>query len=160
PNGNIRLGIPHLQAGEALHGVCLPKATCFPQAIALASTWDPELIERMANIIAKEARALGVHHVYSPMLGVVRDPRWGRTEESYGEDPYLVSRIGVAFIKGLQGTGKNLFDKNHIIATAVLCPLIIVSMASHAMPTSISWLISSKILTVLRVLLFLIIMIF
>jgi len=118
PNGNIRLDIPHLQAGEALHGVCLPKATCFPQAIALASTWDPELIERMANIIAKEARALGVHHVYSPMLGVVRDPRWGRTEESYGEDPYLVSRIGVAFIKGLQGTGKNLFDKNHIIATA------------------------------------------
>jgi len=118
PNGNLRLGIPHLQAGEALHGVCLPEATSFPQAIALASTWDPELIERMANIIAKEARALGVHHVYSPMLGVVRDPRWGRTEESFGEDPYLVSRIGVAFINGLQGTGKNRFDKNHVIATA------------------------------------------
>jgi len=118
PNGNLRLGIPHLQAGEALHGVCLPEATSFPQAIALASTWDPELIERMANIIAKEARALGVHHVYSPMVGVARDPRWGRTEESFGEDPYLVSRIGVAFINGLQGTGKNCFDKNHIIATA------------------------------------------
>jgi len=118
PNGNVRLGIPHMQAGEALHGVCLPDATSFPMAIALAGTWDPGLIEKMANVIAKEARALGVHHVYSPMLGVARDPRWGRTEESYGEDPYLVSRIGVAFIKGLQGTGKQYLDKNHIIATA------------------------------------------
>lgn len=118
PNANVRLGIPHMQAGEALHGVCLPLATSFPMAIALASTWDPELIENMATIIAKEARALGVHHVYSPMLGVARDPRWGRTEESYGEDPYLVSRIGVAFIKGLQGMGEKRFDENHIIATA------------------------------------------
>jgi beta-glucosidase len=118
PNANVRLGIPHMQAGEALHGVCLPRATSFPQAIALASTWDPEIIEEMAATIAKEARALGVHHVYSPMLGVARDPRWGRTEESYGEDPYLVSRIGVAFIEGLQGTGDRRFDENHIIATA------------------------------------------
>ena len=118
PNGNVRLGIPHIQAGEALHGVAIKHATSFPQAIALGSTWDPDLIERMAHIIAKEARALGVHHVYSPMLGVVRDPRWGRTEESYGEDPYHVSRISVAFIKGLQGTGDEQFDENHIIATA------------------------------------------
>jgi len=118
PNANVRLGIPHMQAGEALHGICLPLATSFPQAIALACTWDPGLIEKMATIIAKEARALGVHHVYSPMLGVARDPRWGRTEESYGEDPYLVSRIGVAFIKGLQGTGSQRFDESHIIATA------------------------------------------
>lgn len=118
PNANVRLGIPHMQAGEALHGVCLPFATSFPQAIALASTWDPGLIEEMANVIAKEARALGVHQVYSPMLGVARDARWGRTEESYGEDPYLVSRIGVAFIKGLQGTEDERFDKNHVIATA------------------------------------------
>lgn len=118
PNANVRLGIPHMQAGEALHGVCLPEATSFPMAIALASTWDPKLIEDMATIIAKEARALGVHHVYSPMLGVARDPRWGRTEESYGEDPYLVSRIGVAFIHGLQGKGEKRFDENHIIATA------------------------------------------
>ena len=118
PNGNIRLGIPHLKAGEALHGICLKHGTCFPQAIALASTWDPSLIEKTAEIIALEARALGVHHVYSPMLGVVRDPRWGRTEESYGEDPYLVSRIGVAFINGLQGKGKKRFDINHVLATA------------------------------------------
>jgi beta-glucosidase len=118
PNANVRLGIPHMQAGEALHGICLPHGTSFPQAIALASTWDPDLIEKMAHVIAKEARSLGVHHVYSPMLGVVRDPRWGRTEESYGEDPYLVSRIGVAFIKGLQGVDKQRFDGNHVIATA------------------------------------------
>jgi len=118
PNANVRLGIPHMQAGEALHGICLPFGTSFPQAIALAGTWDPEIIEKMATVIAKETRALGVHHVYSPMLGVARDPRWGRTEESYGEDPYLVSRIGVAFIKGLQGTGNQRFDENHIIATA------------------------------------------
>jgi len=118
PNANVRLGIPHMQAGEALHGICLPLATSFPQAIALASTWDPGMIEKMAMITAKEARVLGVHHVYSPMLGVARDPRWGRIEESYGEDPYLVSRIGVAFIKGLQGTGDQRFDENHIIATA------------------------------------------
>ena len=94
PNANIRLGIPHMQAGEALHGVCLPLATSFPMAMALAGTWDPDLIERMAGIIAKEARALGVHHVYSPMVSIARDARWGRTEESYGEDPYLASRIG------------------------------------------------------------------
>jgi len=118
PNANVRLGIPHMQAGEALHGICLPNATSFPMAIALACTWDPEIIEEMATIIAKEARALGVHHVFSPMLSVVRDPRWGRTEESYGEDPYLVSRIGVAFINGLQGKGEKRFDENHIIATA------------------------------------------
>jgi len=118
PNANVRLGVPHMQAGEALHGICLPRGTSFPMAIALAGTWDPDIIEEMATIIAKEARALGVHHVYSPMLGVVRDARWGRTEESYGEDPYLVSRIGVAFIKGLQGTGNERFDENHIIATA------------------------------------------
>ncbi len=118
PNANVRLGIPHMQAGEALHGICLPYTTSFPMAIALAGTWDPDIIEEMATIIAKEARALGVHHVYSPMLSIARDPRWGRTEESYGEDPYLVSRIGVAFIKGVQGTGEQRFDKNHIMATA------------------------------------------
>ena len=118
PNANVRLGIPHIQAGEALHGVTLKHATSFPQAIAMGSTWHPDLIERMANVIAEEARAFGVHQVYSPMIGVVRDPRWGRTEESYGEDPYLVSRMAVAFIKGLQGVGDTRFDANHIIATA------------------------------------------
>jgi len=118
PNAVVRLGIPHLQAGEALHGVCLKHATSFPSPLAMGSTWDPEIIDRMGAVVAKEARALGTHQVYSPMLGVLIDPRWGRSEETYGEDPYLVSRIGVAYIRGLQGTGEELFDENHIIASA------------------------------------------
>jgi beta-glucosidase len=118
PNAVVRLGIPHLQAGEALHGICLRHGTSFPSPLAMGSTWEPEIIERMGTVVAEEARALGTHQVYSPMLGVLIDPRWGRSEESYGEDPYLVSRIGVAYIKGLQGTGDELFNENHIIASA------------------------------------------
>ncbi len=118
PNAVVRLGIPHIKAGEALHGICLKHATSFPSPLAMGSTWDPEIIEKMGSVVAKEARTLGTHQVYSPMLGVLIDPRWGRSEESYGEDPYLVSRIGVGYIKGLQGTGNELFDKNHIIASA------------------------------------------
>ena len=118
PNGNTRLGIPHIQAGECLHGVTAPEATLFPQAIGMGTTWDPELIGQMGVVVAKEARALGIQHFYSPMFGLARDPRWGRADESYGEDPYLVSRIGVAYINGLQGRGKDRFGKDHIFATA------------------------------------------
>ena len=118
PNGNTRLNIPHMQAGECLHGVVADGATSFPSAIALGSTWDPELAEREATVIAKEARALGIQHCYTPMLGVVRDARWGRFEEAYGEDPWLVSRMGVGFINGLQGRGIHRFDKDHLLATA------------------------------------------
>jgi beta-glucosidase len=117
-NANLRLGIPNLIAGECLNGFMANGATRFPQAIAMASTWDPDLIERMGNVVAKEARAYGVHQCYSPMLAVVRDVRWGRIEESYGEDPFLVGKIGVAYIKGLQGTGEQRFDKEHILACA------------------------------------------
>ena len=113
-----RLGIPNLNVCEALHGVVLPGATAFPQAIALGSTWDPELVERAASVIARETRAMGKHQAYGPMLGLAQDARWGRVEESYGEDPYLVARIGVAFILGLQGRGRERLDQNHIIATA------------------------------------------
>ncbi len=118
PNGDNKLCIPHMQAGECLHGVMADSATSFPQAIALGATWDPALVERVAEVIAREARALGIHHCYTPMLGVVRDPRWGRTEESYGEDPYHVSKIGAGFIHGLQGRGARRFDSDHVIATA------------------------------------------
>lgn len=118
PNGNVRLNIPHMQAGECLHGVVANGATSFPSAIALGSTWDPALAEKEATVIAKEARALGIQHCYTPMLGVVRDARWGRFEEAYGEDPFLVSRIGVGFINGLQGKGTRRFDKDHVLATA------------------------------------------
>lgn len=118
PNGNTRLNIPHMQAGEALHGVVSNGTTSFPGAIALGSSWDTTLVEKVSTTIAQEARALGIHQVYTPMLGVVREARWGRFEEAYGEDPYLVSRIGVAFINGLQGRGVHRFDKNHVVATA------------------------------------------
>jgi beta-glucosidase len=118
PNANRRLNIPHIQAGECLHGVVAAGATSFPQAIALASAWDMNLVERVSTVIAAEARALGIQHVYTPMLGVVRDARWGRFEEAYSEDPFLVSRTGVAFINGLQGRGKERYNANHVVATA------------------------------------------
>ncbi|WP_298767174.1 beta-xylosidase [uncultured Polaribacter sp.] len=121
---NERLGIPYMKYAEALHGVWLVldyygNTTVYPQAIAAASTWQPELVKKMASQTAIEARALGVTHTYSPNLDVISgDPRYGRVEESYGEDPYLVSRMGVAFIQGLQGMGDEQFDENHVMATA------------------------------------------
>ncbi len=117
PNGVPRLGIPDLRWGEVLHGVVSDGATAFPQAIAMSSTWDPALVREMGIVVAREARALGVHQGYAPMLGLARDPRWGRVEESYGEDPYLVTQMGVAYIEGLQGTGASRLDANHILAT-------------------------------------------
>ena len=117
PNGVPRLGIPNLRWGEVLHGVVGDGATSFPQAIAMGSTWDPDLIREMGKVVAQEARALGVHQGYAPMLGLARDPRWGRVEESYGEDPFLVSQLGVAYIEGLQGTGADRLGPDHILAT-------------------------------------------
>ncbi len=117
PNGVPRLGIPDLRWGEVLHGVVSDGATSFPQAIAMGSTWDPALIREMGGVVAQEARALGVQQGYAPMLGLARDPRWGRVEESYGEDPYLVAQLGVAYIEGLQGTGADRLDAKHILAT-------------------------------------------
>ncbi len=116
---NDRLGIPFMKFGESLHGLWYDGVTVYPQAIACGSTWEPELIKKMTEQTALEARALNITHCYSPNLDVVSgDPRYGRVEESYGEDPYLVSRMGVAFIQGLQGVGKEQFDENHVIATA------------------------------------------
>ncbi len=117
PNGVPRLGIPDLRWGEVLHGVVSDGATSFPQAIAMGSTWDPTLIREMGAVVAQEARAVGIHQGYAPMLGLARDPRWGRVEESYGEDPYLVRQLGVAYIEGLQGIDENRLDGNHILAT-------------------------------------------
>ncbi|MDW5288129.1 beta-xylosidase [Formosa sp. PL04] len=116
---NERLGIPIMNYSECLHGLWLEGATVYPQAIALGGTWDPELLREMTTQIAKEARAANLTHCYSPNLDVISgDARYGRVEESYGEDPYLVSRMGVAFIQGLQGTGDEYLDENHILATA------------------------------------------
>lgn len=98
-----RLGIPAILHEESCAGYLARDATCFPQAIGLASTWEPQLIEAMTTVVRTQMRAVGAHHSLAPVLDVARDPRWGRTEETFGEDPYLISRIGVAYVKGLQG---------------------------------------------------------
>lgn len=114
---NTRLGIPAIFHDEVLHGHMAQKGTHFPQPIALSCSWDPELIRRVFTAAALEVRARGGHHVLGPNLDLAREPRWGRTEETYGEDPYLVSRMGVAVIKALQGQGPNV-DNEHVMATA------------------------------------------
>ena len=98
-----RLGIPVLFHEEGLHGYMANDATSFPQAIALASSWDPELIKRVYTIAAAEIRVRGAHLVLSPVVDVARDPRWGRIEETFGEDPFLASAIGSAAVQGFQG---------------------------------------------------------
>ncbi len=112
-----RLGIPALFNEEGLHGLMAEGSTSFPQAIALASTWDVALVEAVYAAVAKETRARGSNYVYAPVLDLARDPRWGRTEETFGEDPYLVSRMGVAAIRGLQGDAPPI-DADHVIACA------------------------------------------
>ncbi len=124
-----RLGIPEYNWwNECLHGVARAgRATSFPQAIGMAATWNPELIHKVAGVISTEARAkfnhsikLGQHNRYqgltmwSPNINIFRDPRWGRGQETYGEDPYLTSRMGVAFVTGLQGEDPEYFK---VIAT-------------------------------------------
>lgn len=108
-----RLGIPAIIHEECLSGFMAKSATTFPQAIGLASTFEPELIEKVSSVIRKEMRAEGVHQGLAPVLDIPRDPRWGRTEETFGEDPYLVSRMASAYVKGLQGED----IKDGIIAT-------------------------------------------
>ncbi|OYU03092.1 MAG: beta-glucosidase [Sphingomonadaceae bacterium PASS1] len=101
-----RLGIPILMHEEGLHGYAALDATSFPQAIALASSWDPDLIREINVVIGREIRARGVSLALSPVVDVARDPRWGRIEETFGEDPYLTAELGVAAVEGLQGTSK------------------------------------------------------
>jgi len=111
-----RLGIPVLVFAEALHGYMAAGATSFPAAIALGGTWDTALVERVFTTAAQEAYARGVRQVLAPVLDLARDPRWGRFEECYGEDPYLVSRMGMAAIYGLQGRG-TLVEPGHVAVT-------------------------------------------
>ena len=114
---HTRLGIPVMFHDECLHGHVAIGGTSYPQAIALASSWDPDLLHDVFTATAAEARARGAQQCLAPVLDLARDPRWGRTEETYGEDPYLVSRLGVAAIRGFQGTGPTI-DKAHVLATA------------------------------------------
>ncbi len=114
---NTRLGIPVMFHEECLHGHTGPKGTSFPAAIGLASTWDPALIRDVFASVAAEVRARGAQECLAPVLDLARDPRWGRTEETYGEDPYLVTKIGLGAIRGFQGDGPWI-DKSHVMATA------------------------------------------
>ena len=111
-----KLGIPVFMFSEALHGLMHAGATKFPQAIALGSTWDTVLVEQLFTVAALEGRARGTRQVLSPVLDLALDPRWGRFDECYGEDPYLVSRMGMAAVYGLQGRDK-LLDENHLVVT-------------------------------------------
>ncbi|MGA9406795.1 MAG: glycoside hydrolase family 3 C-terminal domain-containing protein [Bacteroidota bacterium] len=121
-----RLGIPKYNYwSEALHGVLAGGATSFPQAVAMGSTWEPDLVYRVGSAISDEARALNVSAgkgltYWSPTINIARDPRWGRNEESYSEDPYLLSQMAVAFITGMQGNDpyylKTVSTPKHFIA--------------------------------------------
>jgi beta-glucosidase len=111
-----RLGIPVFVIAEALHGYMAAGATSFPQAIALGGTWDLPLVERVFTVAGREASSRGIHQVLGPVLDVARDPRWGRFEECYGEDPYLVSRMGMAATYGLQGRAPAI-DGEHVAVT-------------------------------------------
>lgn len=106
---NTRLGIPIIPFDEALHGLVRDGATVFPQSIGLAATWNTKLMEEVADAISKEASIRGIRQVLSPVINIATDVRWGRTEETYGEDPFLTSAMGVAFIKS--------FEKKNIITT-------------------------------------------
>ena len=100
---NTRLGIPIIMHEESLHGYVARDATSFPQAIGLASTWDPALLTRIFSVAAREMRARGATLALAPVVDVARDPRWGRIEETFGEDPTLVSEMGLAAMRGFQG---------------------------------------------------------
>ncbi len=121
-----RLGIPVFFHEEALHGHAAKNGTSFPQPIALASTFDRDLTERIFTLIAKEVRLRGAHQVLTPVVDVAREPRWGRVEETYGEDPYLSAEIGLAAVKGFQG---NRDYKNQLRVAATLK-----HMAGHGEP--------------------------
>jgi len=125
---NSRLGIPVFFHEECLHGHAAPGGTSFPQPIALGGTFNPELVESLFTMTAEEARLRGAHQALTPVVDVAREPRWGRVEETYGEDPYLVSRMGIAAVRGFQGDAK-FRDKKRMIAT-------LKHLAGHGQPES------------------------
>jgi beta-glucosidase len=125
---NSRLGIPVIFHEECLHGQASPGATSFPQPIGLASTFNPALIESLYAMTAHEARSRGTHQALTPVVDVARDPRWGRVEETFGEDPYLVSQMGMAAVRGFQGD-RTFRDKTRVVAT-------LKHFAAHGQPES------------------------
>src|SRR5580765_8175853 len=111
-----RLGIPVMYHEECLHGHAAVGSTSFPQPIGLAATFNPELVEQLYTMTAEEARARGTHQALTPVVDVARDPRWGRVEETFGEDPFLVTQLGIAAVRGFQGDA-SFKNKDRVIAT-------------------------------------------
>ena len=108
-----RLGIPADFTNEGIRGVEAYEATSFPTALNMGMTWNKDLVHQQGIIVGQEARALGYTNVYAPILDVARDQRWGRLEETYGEDPYLVATMGIALAKGIQLNGKVASTAKH-----------------------------------------------
>lgn len=104
---HTRLGIPAMLHEECLSGAMITGATVFSSGLNYGSSWDPDLVERSARIIGDELRSLGIHQALAPVLDVARDARWGRNEETFGEDPYLVGMMAIAYIRGLQGPSRS-----------------------------------------------------
>ncbi|NLH17407.1 MAG: beta-glucosidase [Phycisphaerae bacterium] len=125
---NTRLGIPVVFHEECLHGHAANDGTSFSQPIGLGATFDPELVRRLFEMTAHEARVRGTHQALTPVVDVAREPRWGRVEETFGEDPYLVSRMGIAAVQGFQGDA-TFRNKKHVIAT-------LKHFAAHGQPES------------------------
>jgi len=123
-----RLGIPAIFHEECLHGLVAIDATSYPQPIGLASTFNTELVEKIYAAIAEDTRARGAHQALTPVVDVARDPRWGRVEETFGEDPFLVAQMGIAAVHGLQGHG-SFADNKRVIAT-------LKHFAAHGQPES------------------------
>ncbi len=123
-----RLGIPVMFHEECLHGHAARKGTSFPQPIGLGATFDPQLVEALYTMTAHETRIRGAHHALTPVVDVARDPRWGRVEETYGEDPFLNTVLGIASVRGFQGDA-TFKDKTRVIAT-------LKHFAAHGQPES------------------------
>ena len=114
---NTRLGIPAIIGTECLHGHAGHNSTVFPTPLAMACSWNPELLNEVFDVIGREARARGGHEAHTPVLDIGRDPRWGRIEETYGEDTYLTSQMAMAIISGLQGGSDGNPGLTHIISS-------------------------------------------
>jgi beta-glucosidase len=123
-----RLGIPVLFHEECLHGHAAIGATSFCQPIGLAATFNPNLVQALYAMAAEETRARGAHQALTPVVDVARDPRWGRVEETFGEDPYLVAQMGLAAVRGFQGDA-TFQHKKHVLAT-------LKHFAAHGQPES------------------------
>ena len=125
---NSRLGIPVMYHEECLHGHAAVGSTSYPQPIGLGATFNPALVEKLYSMTAEEARVRGTHQALTPVVDVARDPRWGRVEETFGEDPYLTTQLGIASVRGFQGDA-TFRDKKRVIAT-------LKHFAAHGQPES------------------------